>query len=994
MSHLGVLREVGLLDLWDDQRIATGDNWEEEIQAAMDAAAIAVFLVSSSFLTSKFILGKEVPYLLQRQSEKGLRIYPIIIKPCAWQTVGWLRSWQSRPKEGRALSLGSESQIDKDLADITIEIDLLLKSAGLHREQQKFVSLPPEKISIGRLPTTGANLFGRDIELKILDGAWADPTTKVLSLVAWGGVGKTRLVDHWLNQVMAPKQYLGAERVFAWSFYTQGTNERVTSADEFIASALLWFDDANPNEGNAWDKGERLASLIKARRTLLILDGLEPLQYPPGPQEGSLKDRALIAVLRELAAFNPGLCVITTRLPVTELQGFQGASAKLISLEHLSPSAGAELLRAQGTQGDDVELEMASVEFAGHSLALTLLGSYLKQAHKGDIKKRTKIKTLKGKTRPSDHAQRVMRSYEEWFGEGPELATLRLLAFFDRPADEGAVAALRAAPPIPGLTDALQGLTQDEWSQILDELRSARLLADEDPNESGALDTHPLIREYFRWQVKEQKHEAWRIGNGRLYEHFKNRAKKLPATMQEMEPLFRAMTYGSNAGRQHDTLHEVYFPHILQGEEAYAIRKLGARGAVLSALAAFFEEGDWSRPITPNLPKNQGLKPEDQITIMDQIGAFLTAIQGYASPEVQAIYLYVEELCNQLGVKPQLYSVWISRWRNSLVTQDLAATLELARRVRELAENLDNAGLRVGAYRALGITEYFMGEDFLRAQEDVHEGIRIWSTQKVRDSVLEVTAPIVTCLTVDALTLWHLGKPDQAFKQIDRAKELAWELSDMNALALALILGCFITQFCGLVEETLSSARKLIEICDNHGFVLWRAAGRILEGWAISMRGETQQGLAVMKEGSKQWANTRARLCVPYFLALQAVIYQSQGETKQSLSLIEEARSAGNTFGEYWWSAELARLEGEMKLEAYGDQSGSEACFESAFRFAQSQGSLSLQLRATISLYRLRTQQGRTEEAKLRLAEIYDSFTEGFETVDLKTARALLENGM
>ena len=88
-----------------------------------------------------------------------------------------------------------------------------------------------------------------------------------------------------------------------------------SSADEFLDAALTWFGDPDPRIGTAWEKGERLAKLISHRRTLLVLDGLEPLQNPPGPQEGRLRDPSLQALLRELAAFNAGLCVITTRLP-------------------------------------------------------------------------------------------------------------------------------------------------------------------------------------------------------------------------------------------------------------------------------------------------------------------------------------------------------------------------------------------------------------------------------------------------------------------------------------------------------------------------------------------------------------------------------------------------------------------------------------------------------------------------------------------------------
>ncbi len=158
-------------------------------------------------------------------------------------------------------------------------------------------------------------LFGRDGWLDALDAAWADGRLNVYTLVAWGGVGKTALVAHWVSQRLAAKGWPGVERYFDWSFYSQGTGEsRQTSSDLFIQEALKFFGDPDPTKGSPWERGERLAGLIRRHRTLLVLDGIEPLQYPLNdPQAGRLKDQALEALLQGLAADNPGLCVVTTR---------------------------------------------------------------------------------------------------------------------------------------------------------------------------------------------------------------------------------------------------------------------------------------------------------------------------------------------------------------------------------------------------------------------------------------------------------------------------------------------------------------------------------------------------------------------------------------------------------------------------------------------------------------------------------------------------------
>src|SRR6202022_2736360 len=163
-------------------------------------------------------------------------------------------------------------------------------------------------------------------DLAFLEGAWADPQVNVVSIIAWAGVGKSTLVNHWLRR-MATDHYRSAELVFGWSFYRQGSSGGTSSADEFLDAALTWFGDLDPRIGTAWEKGERLAKLIAHCRTLLILDGLEPLQNPPGPQEGRVREPSLQALLRELAASNTGLCLLTTRLLVADIIDHEGGSA-------------------------------------------------------------------------------------------------------------------------------------------------------------------------------------------------------------------------------------------------------------------------------------------------------------------------------------------------------------------------------------------------------------------------------------------------------------------------------------------------------------------------------------------------------------------------------------------------------------------------------------------------------------------------------------------
>jgi hypothetical protein len=504
--------------------------------------------------------------------------------------------------------------------------------------------LPPERISVARLPITASSVFGREEDIGFLDAAWAKKDVNVVTIVAWAGVGKSTLVNHWLRR-MASDHYRCAELIFGWSFYRQGCSGETSSADEFLDAALTWFEDPDPRLGTAWEKGERLAKLVAQRRTLLVLDGLESLQNPPGPQEGRVREPSLQALLRELAAFNNGLCIITTRTPVTDIADHEGASALRRDLEHLSSDAGAKLLRALGVNGHEAEMQRASDEFSGHCLALTLLGSYLTEAYNGDIRCREEVTGhLANDLRQGVHARKVMESYQTWFGEGPEVSVLRLLGLFDRPADEQALRALLKPPAIRGLTETLTDLSPTKLRTILAKLRRARLVAGEDPYNPRRLHTHPLVREYYGEQLRSRQTDAWKECNRRLYHYYRALAPQLPKSFREMEPLLSAVICGCNAGLFRNALHEIYIPRIQQGEVLFAANVLGARGALLLVLAHFFENGQWGS-LMETAVEAQSLTPEDQLYILMQAGQYLTATRGFAAREALICYERAEPLC-------------------------------------------------------------------------------------------------------------------------------------------------------------------------------------------------------------------------------------------------------------------------------------------------------------------------------------------------------------
>ncbi|MFC1633846.1 DUF4062 domain-containing protein [Planctomycetota bacterium] len=474
------------------------------------------------------------------------------------------------------------------------------------------------RISSGRLSHGAGKLVGREHELENLDKAWDDPQTHIVTIVAWGGVGKTALVVEWMAR-MARDDWRGADRVFDGSFYSQGTSETsAASADQFVARALEFFGDPDMAQSAAspWDKGERLAQLVAKRKTLLVLDGVEPLQYPPGPVGGKLKDPALEALLKGLAQHNNGLCLVTTREPLTDLDGWIGKTLVYLGeLEHrddkhsrlsrLSVEAGAQLLFDAGVrragsgriEANDQELKDAARDVDGHALTLLLLGRYLAKAHNGDVRKRKHVKFHKADARgQGGHAFRVMAAYEKWLGEAGEegqrqLAVLHLLGLFDRPANAGCLVALRREPAIEGLTESLIGLDHEDWNYTLSNLREYGFITIHE--DELTLDAHPLVREYFGKQLRDTNSDAWREAHRRLYEYLTDSAEYQPDTLAGLQPLYQAIAHGCKAGMYEEAREVIYKERILRGarnpDGFYNTRKLGAYGSDLAAVACFFD---------------------------------------------------------------------------------------------------------------------------------------------------------------------------------------------------------------------------------------------------------------------------------------------------------------------------------------------------------------------------------------------------------------------
>jgi hypothetical protein len=713
-SYLAPASLNGIVHIWADEGIRGGDKWKKEIETQQRTCDLFILLVSINSLASDVVVNFEIKTIQGRQAKgENVHIFPIVLEPFPKKAVPWLMELNLRPKAGKPLSEFSVRARKSEMVMIADEVVEIIAQVTAEKEltqpssleepitAQGIVDTPSGHvvIDITHLPETAyERLVGRETELKRLDDAWPDRNTNILSLIAEGGAGKSALANEWLKRMQADN-YRDAESVLGWSFYSQGTKERATSAEQFLNWALEKLD-IKIETTSATAKGEAIAEALGQRRVLLVLDGCEPLQHGLDRQHGELKDQGLRALLRRLASMPPsqthGLVVLTSRLAVQDIARWRSTSAPVEPVDKLSDKAGAALLRDNGVWGTDKELQAAARDFAGHPLALGLLSSLLKETQRGDVRRRDRIRAL---LQDADdprhgHARRVMASYEvEWLADRPvEHAIMRIVGLFDRPAAGDCLRALRKKPAILGLTDALVDIEEDEWQRGVARLREARLLAPKDPSAPDALDAHPLVREWFGERLKQTSKVAWKSAHGRIYEHLRDTTKesKTP-TLEQLAPLYQAIAHGCRAERYQAALDDIYQGRICRRKsneelEYYAMYYLGAMGSDLAAISWFCR-----RPYEIAVA---ALKKTDRSWVLG-VAAFILRAQGRFAEAIPA-----QRVALSLAETAQDWINAAVRANNltecEFLVGELAAAMASAERSNEYAERTDDKLMIMG----------------------------------------------------------------------------------------------------------------------------------------------------------------------------------------------------------------------------------------------------------------------------------------------------------
>jgi class 3 adenylate cyclase/predicted ATPase len=381
-----------------------------------------------------------------------------------------------------------------------------------------------------------------------------------------------------------------------------------------------------------------------------------------------------------------------------------------------------------------------------------------------------------------------------------------------------------------------------------------------------------------------------------------------------------------------------------------------------------------------------------EVDMLIALGVSLLAVKGYAAREVGETYTYARQLCQHLQDPAQLFPVLRGLWGYYFMRAELQTAQALGEQLLSLAHQVQDSAMLLAAHHTLGLTLFFMGA-VASAQTHFAQGIALYDPKRHRASAFLYGEDIgVICRSHGAWTLWHLGYPDQGLVQNDEgvtlAQQINYPFSLAHAFELAAVFHSFRREVCAVQER----AEAAISLAKEQGFPFWIAVGSLLRGWALAQQGRAKEGIAQITQGLMTYRTTGAELARPYWLALLAAAHGILGEPEAGLTVLTEALTQVDKTGERWCEPELYRLKGALLLQQSADnQVEAEACFHHVLAIARNQQAKSLELRAATSLARLWQRQGKRDEAWQVLAEVYNWFTEGFDTADLQEAKVLLE---
>jgi predicted ATPase len=423
--------------------------------------------------------------------------------------------------------------------------------------------------------------------------------------------------------------------------------------------------------------------------------------------------------------------------------------------------------------------------------------------------------------------------------------------------------------------------------------------------------------------------------------------------------------------------------------------KAGRRSLERSALVEAAEQLTRALAQIATLPPSPALRREE-IEVQVALITPLFHVKGFAASETKAATERARSLIDQaeaLGEPPEdpllLFSVLYGFWAANYVAFNGDALRDLAGQFLALAEKQGATVPLVVGHRVMGTSLVHTG-DIAEGRAHYDRAIALYDPAAHRPLAMRFGQDVrVVILSQRSLALWTLGQPEAALADIDRALKDAREIDQTATLMYALLVAPIVHIHCGNYVAANALCGELLALADETGSSYWRAFGTTVQGCGLALT-SASDAVQVITFGLTAWRSTGATLFLPWYLSSLAKAYAELGQFDNAWHRIGEAMV--ETTKETWFEAEVNRIAGEIALKSpEQDSAKAQAYFERALAVARQQQAKSWELRASMSMARLWRDQGKRKEARDLLAPVYGWFTEGFDTLDLKEAKTLLE---
>ena len=368
----------------------------------------------------------------------------------------------------------------------------------------------------------------------------------------------------------------------------------------------------------------------------------------------------------------------------------------------------------------------------------------------------------------------------------------------------------------------------------------------------------------------------------------------------------------------------------------------------------------------------------------------LLALKGQAAPETGQVFARAQELWEELGSPSEYLQIPYGQCRYLAVRGELDLARRLDENLLDLSRQRENSTGLVLGHMSSGRTMMYAGR-FASSRSHLEEALALYDPALHGSLIDQIGVyPGVIAQASLAIVLFCLGFTEQALAQSSAAIAEARRRFHPTSLAVSLSDGALLLSLAADNTALEERADELIAVATEHDFPLWSAQGTIYRGWAKVKNGDLAKGVPLLRSGANAYRVTGAKAWTPYYITLLARTGEFSGEIGESLALLDEALQIADRTAERWFAAEQNRHKGQLLLWR-GHAAAAEELYRKALSIAEEQGAKLWELRAATTLARLWGDQGRRAEAYELLAPVYGWFTEGFDTADLKEAKALLD---